>query len=96
MSRPKRAPRPAPEGEDEFVPLSASQLARVNAAACDRRGGGEAEVREPSDNVYGDYKVLARVDGLSVVHALHGPTFGLVFWTEKGARAWAKAASERG
>jgi hypothetical protein len=97
VSRKKAPPRPAPAGRDENKPLTASELAKANALACE--GGREAStvVREPADNVYGDLKVLMRIDGLYVVFDTKltktgSMGSGKVFWTEKGARNFAEAA----
>ena len=94
--RKKPEPRAAPAGRDESVPLTASELAVANKAACSVRTpvGGNI-LREPSDNAIGPFKILTRIDGLTVAHDTRvkdkgSMGSGLVFWTEKGARAWAK------
>ena len=94
--RKKPAPREAPAGRDENVPLTASELAEVNKKACAGRRQASTVVREPVDNIIGKYKLLQRIDGLFVLHDMkltgkgtmgNGP----VFWNENGARTWAGA-----
>jgi hypothetical protein len=81
---------------DESEPLNAEELRRANAIACKlfTPGGGHV-VREPDDNVYGVFRVLRRTDDLSVVVAPHLYAKAPVFFTENGARAWAKRESEK-
>jgi len=98
MSRAKPAPREAPRGRDENVPLTAKELAEANKKICSVRRPASTVVREPPDNVYGRYKVLQRIDGLFVAHDTKRVSKGdlgngVVFWTENGARTWAKLAS---
>jgi hypothetical protein len=78
-----------------MVPLTAQQLREVNAVAAKlfTPFGGHV-IAEPKDNAYGRYKILARTDGLVTVHAKHLYPGGPVFWTEKGARAWADAKAK--
>ena len=78
-----------------MLPLTAQQLreAAERASKLYTQSGGNV-VAEPKDNVYGRYKVLARSDGLYVVHADHLYPGGPVFWTEHGARGWAEATSK--
>ena len=95
MARKKPQPREAPAGRDQNVPLTAKELAEVNKAVCGVRRDTNNVVREPPDSDFGQYKVLARVDGLGVLHDTKrlgkgDLGNGLVFWTVDGARNYAK------
>lgn len=97
--RKKPAPREAPLGRDEAVPLTAKELKAANDSACKGRRSGKDVVREPEDNVIGNFKILARIDGLTVLHDVKrlgkgDLGNGLVFWTENGARTFAKRLLE--
>lgn len=96
--RKKPAPREAPLGRDENVPLTAKELAKANENACKGRRPASSVVREPADNVIGKYRLLQRIDSLFVLHDTKrlgkgDLGNGLVFWTESGARTWAKRES---
>jgi hypothetical protein len=106
MSRPRTRSKHEPEvakrvhnrqgGGDESVPLTPEELRRANETACKlfTPTGGHV-LREPDENAYGVFRVLRRTDNLFVVVAPHLYTKGPVFWTENGARAWAKRESEK-
>lgn len=79
---------------DESIPLTPEQLAAANKKAAAGRGSWSAVIREPESNVYGPYKLLARTDGLHVLHDTRRTSKGdlgngAVFRSERGARAWA-------